>query len=723
MVSFHTIDAQEKGLQLEEITSGKYSPEMVYGMRPANDGESYTLLNDERTKIIRCSFKTGEVIETLFDCATAKGQSGLKTIDGYTMSADEKKILLRTHTKSIYRRSYTAVHYVYDIKTKEYVPLSKGGAQQVPLFSPDGSKVAFVRENNLFVVDLQKGGAEVQVTDDGKFNEIINGVPDWVYEEEFTLNRSFDFSADSKALAWIKYDEREVPIYSMQEFKGLMPEKKAYEEYPGAYEFKYPVAGAKNSEVSVHSYDMAVGTVRQLSVPMEKDAYIPRIYFTSDANKLAVVTLNRRQDVMNIFMVNPHTGVSQLVLEEKADRYIKESMYGSLKFYPNSFAYLSDRSGTNQVYLYDLNGRLQRQLTKGSYDVSDFYGYQPKTGETFYAAYDESPLRKAVFVTDKKGNRKKLSTQVGTNSATFSTNYAYYFNIYSSFHQPPIITLNETKGGVLKTITDNQKLKTATDAVVGQKEFFSFTTAEGVKLNGWMIKPKNFDATKKYPVVMYQYSGPGSQEVTDAWNVGFYGGGLYESYVAQQGIIYVCVDGRGTGGRGSDFEKCTYLRLGQLEAKDQVETALYLGTLPYVNKDRIAIWGWSFGGFNTLMAMSDGRSVFCAGVAVAAPSDWKYYDTIYTERYMRTPKDNPAGYGVNPIQRAKELHGNLLLIHGTADDNVHYRNFVEVSEAYVQANKQFDQQVYTNRNHSIYGGNTRYHLFTKITNFFLDQLK
>lgn len=721
--SFGAAQSPNSGLNLQDITSGVYSPEMVYGMRPAKDGESYTQLSDDHTKIIRRSFKTGEVIETLFDCATARGEAALKSIDGYTMSADESKILLRTKTQPIYRRSYKAIHYIYHVKNQSYTPLSEAGAQQVPLFSPDGSMVAFVRDNNLFLVKLLFGNAEIQITKDGKFNEIINGIPDWVYEEEFSLNRSFEFSADSKVLAWVRYDEREVPIYSMQEFKGLAPEKKAYADYPGAYEFKYPIAGAKNSEVSVLSYDIQSRVTRTLNVPMDKDGYIPRIFFTNEADKLAVVTLNRRQNEMNIFMCNPRTTISKLVLQEKAEKYIKETTYASLQFYPGQFAYLSDRSGYNHVYLYDLNGQLVRQLTKGKQEVANFYGYDPKTQQTYYAAFDSSPMRKSIFVSDKKGKHRKLSTEQGTNSATFSTNYAYYFNVFSSLNQPPITTLNTASGRVLKTLVDNEALKTKLAGKLGTKEFFSFTTSEGVQLNGWMIKPRNFDASKQYPVIMYQYSGPGSQEVTDSWNIGSYGGGLYESFMAEQGVIYVCVDGRGTGGRGSDFEKCTYLRLGELEAKDQVETAIYLGTLPYVNKQRIALWGWSFGGFNTLMAMSEGHGVFCAGVAIAAPSDWRYYDTIYTERYMRTPQENAAGYNINPIQRAKQLQGNLLLIHGTADDNVHYRNFVEVSEAYVQANKQFDQQVYTNRNHGIYGGNTRYHLFTKLTYFFLQQLK
>lgn len=713
--------SQSEGLTLKDITSGAYSPDAVYGMRPTKQGEYYTQLSDDHRQIIRRSFKTGEIVEILFDCATAQGEANLQAIDGYELSPDESKILIRTQTRSIYRRSYTAVHYIYDVASKTYAPLSDKGAQQVPLFSPNGEMVAFVRKNNLFVYHLGSK-VEWQVTDDGQFNEVINGIPDWVYEEEFSLNRSFDFSSDSRSLAWVRYDESKVPIYSMQEFKGLQPERRQYDEYPGAFQYKYPVAGAQNSTVSVHAFDLSQKRVQKIAVPLATDGYIPRIYFTSDANKLAVVTLNRRQDEMNIYMANPHTGVAKLVLQEKANKYIKETAYGSLKFYPGHFAFLSDRSGYNQAYLYTLDGKLVRQLTQGN-EVSRFYGYEPKSGQSYYAAFDGSPLRQAVFVANAKGKAKKLSAKTGMNTATFSTDFSYFLNVYSSMTQPPVTTLNNKAGQALVTLVDNKGLAEKVADKVGRKELFSFTTSEGVTLNGWMIKPKGFDATKRYPVIMYQYSGPGSQEVTDSWYIGSYGGGLFESYMAQQGFIYVCVDGRGTGGRGSDFEKCTYLRLGELEAKDQVETAIYLGTLPYVDKERIGIWGWSFGGFNTLMAMSEGRPVFSAGVAVAAPTNWKYYDTVYTERYMRTPQDNTAGYAINPIERAPKLHGQLLLIHGTADDNVHFRNFVEVAEAYVQANKQIDHQVYTNRNHGIYGGNTRYHLFTKISNFFVEHLK
>lgn len=715
--------AQEGKIKLQDVTNGVYWPKQIDGVNPMNDGESYTQLSPDHKRIVRHSFKTGKEIATVFDVETARGSKKLPYIDGYIMSPDEHRILIQTETKGIYRRSYTAVYYIYDVRNNTLEPLSEGGPQQVPLFSPDGNVIAFARGNNLFLVKLLFGNAEVQVTKDGKFNEVINGLPDWVNEEEFTTNRSFDFSADSKVLAWVRYDESQVPIYSMQEFKGLYPVRSEFDAYPGTYDYKYPVAGQKNSEVKVMTFDIKNRVTRTLDVPLDKDGYIPRIKFTSDPTKLAVITLNRHQSQMDVYMANPLSKVCKLVLREKNEKYVRETAYTQMKFYNGHFSLLSERSGFQHLYWYNLGGQLEAQITKGNFEVTDFYGYDARTGSFYYASTQESPLRRAVYKADKQGRVKKLSSSVGTNSAKFSKTMKYYMNVYSSAQQPPVTSLCDNNGKTITTLIDNADLKAKVEKVVGKKEFFQFTTSEGVQLNGWMVKPRDFDASKKYPVVMYQYSGPGSQEVTDSWNLGFYGAGIFESYLTEQGFICACVDGRGTGARGADFEKCTYLQLGLCESQDQVETAIYLGSLPYVDKANIGIWGWSFGGFNTLMSMSEGRPVFKAGVAVAAPSNWKYYDTVYTERYMRTPNENAAGYAINPMERAANLSGSLLLIHGTADDNVHFRNVAEMSEALVQANKQFEMQIYTNRNHSIYGGNTRYHLLTRMCDFFKRNLK
>lgn len=715
--------AQEGKIKLQDVTNGVYWPKQIDGVNPMNDGESYTQLSPDHKRIVRHSFKTGKEIATVFDVETVRGSKKLPYIDGYIMSPDEHRILIQTETKGIYRRSYTAVYYIYDVRNNTLEPLSEGGPQQVPLFSPDGNVIAFARGNNLFLVKLLFGNAEVQVTKDGKFNEVINGLPDWVNEEEFTTNRSFDFSADSKVLAWVRYDESQVPIYSMQEFKGLYPARSEFDAYPGTYDYKYPVAGQKNSEVKVMTFDIKNRVTRTLDVPLDKDGYIPRIKFTSDPTKLAVITLNRHQSQMDVYMANPLSKVCKLVLREKNEKYVRETAYTQMKFYDGHFSLLSERSGFQHLYWYNLGGQLEAQITKGNFEVTDFYGYDARTGSFYYASTQESPLRRAVYKADKQGRVKKLSSSVGTNSAKFSKTMKYYMNVYSSAQQPPVTTLCDNNGKTITTLIDNADLKAKVEKVAGKKEFFQFTTSEGVQLNGWMVKPRDFDASKKYPVVMYQYSGPGSQEVTDSWNLGFYGAGIFESYLTEQGFICACVDGRGTGARGADFEKCTYLQLGLRESQDQVETANYLGSLPYVDKANIGIWGWSFGGFNTLMSMSEGRPVFKAGVAVAAPSNWKYYDTVYTERYMRTPNENAAGYAINPMERAANLSGSLLLIHGTADDNVHFRNVAEMSEALVQANKQFEMQIYTNRNHSIYGGNTRYHLLTRMCDFFKRNLK
>ena len=715
--------AQEGKIKLQDVTNGVYWPKQIDGVNPMNDGESYTQLSPDHKRIVRHSFKTGKEIATVFDVETARGSKKLPYIDGYIMSPDEHRILIQTETKGIYRRSYTAVYYIYDVRNNTLEPLSEGGPQQVPLFSPDGNVIAFARGNNLFLVKLLFGNAEVQVTKDGKFNEVINGLPDWVNEEEFNTNRSFDFSADSKVLAWVRYDESQVPIYSMQEFKGLYPARSEFDAYPGTYDYKYPVAGQKNSEVKVMTFDIKNRVTRTLDVPLDKDGYIPRIKFTSDPTKLAVITLNRHQSQMDVYMANPLSKVCKLVLREKNEKYVRETAYTQMKFYDGHFSLLSERSGFQHLYWYNLGGQLEAQITKGNFEVTDFYGYDARTGSFYYASTQESPLRRAVYKADKQGRVKKLSSSVGTNSAKFSKTMKYYMNFYSSALQPPVTSLCDNNGKTITTLIDNADLKAKVEKVAGKKEFFQFTTSEGVQLNGWMVKPRDFDASKKYPVVMYQYSGPGSQEVTDSWNLGFYGAGIFESYLTEQGFICACVDGRGTGARGADFEKCTYLQFGLRESQDQVETAIYLGSLPYVDKANIGIWGWSFGGFNTLMSMSEGRPVFKAGVAVAAPSNWKYYDTVYTERYMRTPNENAAGYAINPMERAANLSGSLLLIHGTADDNVHFRNVAEMSEALVQANKQFEMQIYTNRNHSIYGGNTRYHLLTRMCDFFKRNLK
>lgn len=717
------IQAQQK-VTLRDIAQGTYRAQGISGLKPMLDGEHYTQISSDHKRIVKYSFKTGEEVGTLFDVTTAR-DCDLKSFDDYILSPDEKLILIQTETKPIYRHSFTAVYYIYNVKNNKMEPLSNNGPQQVPLFSPDGNQIAFVRNNNIYLVKLLFGNSESQVTKDGEYNHVLNGIPDWVYEEEFSFNRAFDFSADSKMIAYVRFDESAVPMFSFPWYKGLAPEKTSYATYPGAYEYKYPKAGEVNSKVSVHTYDIKSHVTRKMDLQIDSDGYIPRIKFTSDPEKLAIMTLNRHQNRLDLYMANPRSGLCKVAIRDEAEQYIKESAYSNIKFYPEHIVMMSEKDGYNHLYLYTIAGNLVKQITKGQFEITSFLGWDQKANVFYYASNEGSPLRTAIYKIDGKGKKTKLSTRTGSNSAIFSTNQKYYINTFSNISTPTLITLNDNRGKELTTLLDNSKLKAQTAQLnMPQKEFFTFRTSSGVELNGWMMKPANFNANKKYPVILHQYSGPGSQQVIDRWGIGSFGdGGLFEAYMCDKGYIMVCVDGRGTGGRGATFEKCTYLQLGVKEAEDQVETARYLGTLPYIDGKRIGIWGWSFGGYNTLMSMSDGSGAFKAGVAIAAPSDWRFYDTVYTERFMRTPKENAEGYDAgSAIKRAPQLKGSLLLIHGTADDNVHYQNCAEYSEALVQAGIQFDMQVYTNRNHGIFGGKTREHLMNRVANFFIQNL-
>lgn len=717
------IQAQQK-VTLRDIAQGTYRAQGISGLKPMLDGEHYTQISSDHKRIVKYSFKTGEEVGTLFDVTTAR-DCDLKSFDDYILSPDEKLILIQTETKPIYRHSFTAVYYIYNVKNNKMEPLSNNGPQQVPLFSPDGNQIAFVRNNNIYLVKLLFGNSESQVTKDGEYNHVLNGIPDWVYEEEFSFNRAFDFSADSKMIAYVRFDESAVPMFSFPWYKGLAPEKTSYATYPGAYEYKYPKAGEVNSKVSIHTYDIKSHVTRKMDLQIDSDGYIPRIKFTSDPEKLAIMTLNRHQNRLDLYMANPRSGLCKVAIRDEAEQYIKESAYSNIKFYPEHIVMMSEKDGYNHLYLYTIAGNLVKQITKGQFEITSFLGWDQKANVFYYASNEGSPLRTAIYKIDGKGKKTKLSTRTGSNSAIFSTNQKYYINTFSNISTPTLITLNDNRGKELTTLLDNSKLKAQTAQLnMPQKEFFTFRTSSGVELNGWMMKPANFNANKKYPVILHQYSGPGSQQVIDRWGIGSFGdGGLFEAYMCDKGYIMVCVDGRGTGGRGAAFEKCTYLQLGVKEAEDQVETARYLGTLPYIDGKRIGIWGWSFGGYNTLMSMSDGSGAFKAGVAIAAPSDWRFYDTVYTERFMRTPKENAEGYDAgSAIKRAPQLKGSLLLIHGTADDNVHYQNCAEYSEALVQAGIQFDMQVYTNRNHGIFGGKTREHLMNRVANFFIQNL-
>jgi dipeptidyl-peptidase-4 len=712
-------------LSLRDIVRGEFRSESMTEVRPMADGETYAQISDDGKRILTYSFKTGKQVGVLFDAATARGAQ-VSRVEGYIVSPDGRRLLIQTKTKSIYRRSFTAEFYIYMIQNNKLEPLSDGGPQQTPVFSPDGNQIAFVRDNNIHLVKLLYDNAESQVTKDGKRNEIINGIPDWVYEEEFSTNSSMVFSADSKQIIWIRYDETDVPQYSMQLFKGLAPEKEQYRDYPGDYTYKYPIPGKQNAKVKVLSYDIKSHQTRTIDVPLDADGYIPRIKATSDPEKIAIFTLNRHQDDLKIYMANPLSTLAKLIIEDKIDKYVKEETFEDVQITDRHILLPSERDGYNHLYLYNFNGQLLRQIVTDKYVVKSVYGFNDATGDAYFAANPKGATDQQIMVSRQNGKIETLSQNAGVNNAIFSKNFKYYINIWSDLDHPAQYTLCQTGGKMLATLIDNQKLLQKLAAYdLGKKELFTFTTSEGVTLNGWMVKPADFSPSQKYPVIMYQYGGPGSQQVLNQWNIGMSNNGaILEQYLCQQGYICVCVDNRGTGGRGAKFEKCTYLRLGELESRDQVETAIWLGQQSYVDKNRIGIWGWSYGGWNTLMSMSEGRPVFAAGVAIAPPTNWRFYDTIYTERYMRTPQENPQGYDeVNPIARASNLNGALLICHGLADDNVHYRNTAEYVESLVQADKDFRQLVYTNRNHSIFGGNTRQHLFRQAINHFDAELK
>lgn len=723
LLATSNVSADNK-ITLKDVTGKTFTPKYITGVDPIKGTDRYASISNDGRQIIEYAFKTGNQTRVLFDIANTHGES-IKQLDGYTLSPDGKRMLIQTNTHKIYRRSFTADYYIYTIQSRKLEKLSTGGPQQIPTWSPDGNQIAFVRDNNIFLVKLLYDNAESQITKEGKFNEIINGVPDWVYEEEFSTNRSLCFTADSRMLCWIKYDERKVKEYSLQLFMGSHPTMKANEVYPGTYTYKYPKAGEDNSIVSVWSYEIQTHKTNRLQVPLEGDGYIPRIKSTNDANRIIVFTMNRHQDVLNLYAVNPRTTLSQLLIKEQGDKYVKEEAMEGITIGQNSILLPSDRDGYMHLYLYNMNGSLIRKIGDGNYDITSIYGYDETTGDVYYQAASINPHDRQVLVSHKNGKIERLTDTNGWNKAIFSGDYKYFLNTWSNYNTPYVFTIRDNKGKVLSTPIDNKELKEKVKTYgFNGRETFSFTTSEGVKLDGWMVKPKDFDTNKKYPVIIFQYSGPGSQQVIDAWNAGSMGnGGAFDYYLAQQGFIIVCVDGRGTGGRGAAFEKCTYLRIGELESRDQVETALWLGKQSYIDKERIGIWGWSFGGFNTLMGMSEGRPVFKAGVAVAPPTNWRYYDTIYTERYMRTPKENGSGYATNPIQRANALHGALLICHGMADDNVQPQNTMEYTEALIQADKDFKENIYTNRNHGIYGGNTRIHLLRQISNWFIEHLK
>ncbi|MCL6102107.1 MAG: S9 family peptidase [Bacteroidetes bacterium] len=721
LVLLATLGLHAQQLTLEDVVVKRtYAQKSVNGLASLNDGLNYTTLENMGKELVKYSYKTGEKVATLLDVSQLKNDS-LKFITDYQFSSDESKVLLMTDRKPIYRRSFTANYFVYNFVTKELTKLSNGGDQQLATFSPDGERVAFVRKNNLFVKSL-RFGTERQITDDGEFNKIINGAPDWVYEEEFEFNRGFEWSPDSKQLAYMKFNEEQVPVYHMPMYKGSNPEKKENAVYPGEYSFKYPKAGEKNSIVQIWVYDIKSGHDIQMDTGKETDIYLPKISWTNSGTDLGIFRMNRLQNKLELLFANPYTGDTRLIYTEKNSRYIETDFLDNFKFLGDNknFVILSEQNGYKHLYLYDLSGVKVKQLTEGNFDVLKFYGYDPVKKFFYYQAAAVSPMQKEIYgISFDKKKKIQLSTQPGTNNADFSNGFKYYINTFSNITTPNIVTLHDISGKQIRVLENNDALKGKLAKMqLPQKEFFKFTTSEGIELNGWMIKPLQFNPATKYPVLMTQYSGPNSQQVLDAFSID------WNTYLARQGYLVVCVDPRGTGARGEEFRKCTYGQLGNLESNDQVETARYLSKQPYVDAKKIAIWGWSFGGFMSAMTLCKGGDLIRAAIAVAPVTSHYFYDTIYTERYMGLPSQNPDGYLQNsPITLVKGIKGKLLLVHGTADDNVHFQNSIEFAEAMVQAGVQFRMMAYNNRNHGIRGGNTTMHLYTMFDEFLKENLK
>ncbi|MCC9018171.1 S9 family peptidase [Flavobacterium lipolyticum] len=708
-----TIFGQQK-ITVENIYSGAFRAKGMDELQSLKNTDQYTVLNvDQASRSMQIDLydfatlkKVANLIDTKNHAALAEG------IDSYTFDASEKKILIACNSKQIFRHSFTADYFLYDITTRTLSKLFDFQIQE-PTFSPDGTKIAYAKENNLYVYDLASKKSTA-VTTDGKKNAVINGITDWVYEEEFSFVRAFDWSKDSKKLAYIRFDESAVPEFSMSIFQKDL--------YPTIETFKYPKAGEKNSIVSLHIYDAVSNAGKKVDLGNYNDFYIARLQWTNDNNVLSAQVLNRHQDNLDLLFVDGTTAATKVVLNEKDKAYV--DVTDNLTFLKdNSFIWTSEKDGFNHIYLYDKNGKLKNQVTKGNWEVVSYYGFDEKNKTIFYQSTENGSINRDIYRIALDGKNKiRLSKNTGTSAATFSPNFQFFINTFSSSTQPTTYTLNEAKTGKeIQVIENNQALSAKLTAYnLPTKEFFVLKTAKGNELNAWILKPKDFDPSKKYPVFMYQYSGPGSQQVNNDWNNS---DDYWFASLTQQGYIVACVDGRGTGFKGADFKKVTQKELGKYEVEDQIDAAKVIGAYPYVDASRIGIFGWSYGGFMASNCIFQGNDVFKMAIAVAPVTNWRFYDSVYTERYMQTPQENASGYDQNsPINHVDKLKGKFLLIHGSADDNVHVQNSMQMMEALIQANKQFDSQIYPDKNHGIYGGKTRIQLYNKMTNFIKENL-
>ena len=699
------VSAQEKQVTVEDIYTDQFQTQGMDVLRSMNNGKQYTVLNKDPYRglvsVDRYDYNTLEKVGTIISTGDVEG---LEDFSSYSFSKDETKLLLATEVESIFRRSTLGIFYVYDIASKELVKINEAKIQE-PTLSPDGNKVAYVKDNNLFLMDFVNGETQ-QITKDGVRNKIINGVTDWVYEEEFSFVRAFEWNSDGSIIAFLRFDETNVPEFSMDVY--------GTDKYPSQHVFKYPKAGEENAIVSLHTYDLESGELTNIDLG---DAYyVPRIKFMNDKSSLTVQTMNRHQNHLKFHLVDMKTGTVSLLLEEKDKAYV--DIHDNLTFLADdSFIWTSEKDGWNHIYLHKSNGDLMNQVTHGEWEVTKYYGYDQNDDKIYYQSTENGSINRGVYSIESNGKKKKaLAVTEGQNSASFSADFTYFINNYSSAITPPVYTLHKAlTGKKVKDILDNAALsKKLAGYEISPKEF-STININGKDLNMYMIKPTDFDASKKYPLFMYQYSGPGSQNVSNSW---MGSNDYWHQLLVSQGYIVACVDGRGTGFKGSDFKKVTYLNLVKYETEDQIAAAKKLSAFEYIDEDRTGIWGWSFGGHMATNSLLRGNDTFEMAIAVAPVTSWRFYDTIYTERFMRTPEENPSGYDDNsPFNYPELLKGDYLLIHGSGDDNVHVQNTMRMVEALVQANKQFDWAIYPDKNHGIYGGNTRIHLFNKMTDF------
>ncbi|WP_299156463.1 S9 family peptidase [uncultured Christiangramia sp.] len=712
LMATSVLSAQKKEVSLEEIWSGSFRQERLQSLQSLNNGEEYVVMNRDResgtVSIDIYSYKTGKKTRTLLN---SKDLTEIKSFQSFKFSDDENKILLSTEIEPIYRRSSREVVHIYDVASKKLTKVSDDKIQEAS-FSPDNSKLAYVFENNIYILDL-KSMERTQVTMDGEINSVINGITDWVYEEEFSFVKAFAWNPTGEKIAFLRFDESAVPEFSMDLFgKDL---------YPTQQVFKYPKAGESNSEVSLHMYDVEANSSEEIKLGDYADFYIPRIKWSSKDMLLSVQVLNRHQNNLDLILVNAENNEASVVLNETDKAYV--DIKDNLTFLKdNSFIWTSEKDGWNHIYHYAEDGKLINQITSGQWEVTNYYGYDKKAKRIYFQSTENGSVNRDVYAIKPNGKSKtRLTEKDGTNSADFSADYTYFINTFTNVNTPPVYTLHKAKDGkqVREILNNNELLKNNEAYQFSPKELSSIEV-NGNELNMWTIKPSNFDENKEYPVLMFQYSGPGSQSVSNAY---FGSNDYWYQLLANKGYIIVCIDGRGTGFKGADFKKVTYQELGKFEVEDQIAAAKQLAEKSYVDADRIGIWGWSYGGFMSTNAILKGNDVFSMAIAVAPVTSWRFYDTVYTERYMRTPQENASGYDENsPLNHADKLEGDYLLIHGGGDDNVHVQNTMRMVEELVQANKQFDWAIYPDRNHGIYGGNTRLHLYQMMTDFILEKL-